>query len=92
MGSCRCLGKYNDTKISCIPNNMEIYISFSLNNLGFIDSLQFLSSSIVNLVNTLKSESIAKLDYTISEFGSTDSVELITRKAVHPHDFMGDFS
>ena len=34
----------NIKRISCIPNNMEKYISFSIGNLRFIDSLQFLNS------------------------------------------------
>ena len=35
-----------DGSISCIPNNMEKYISFSLEQLGFIDSAQFLLASL----------------------------------------------
>ena len=36
--------------VSCIPNNMEKYISFSLGQLRFIDSAQFLLASIDKLV------------------------------------------
>ena len=39
-----------DGKISCIPNNMEKYISFSLDQLRFIDSAQFLLASLDGLV------------------------------------------
>ena len=38
-------------KISCIPNNMEKYISFGLGQLRFIDSAQFLLASLDQLVN-----------------------------------------
>ena len=39
------LGKFN-LKINVIPNGLEKYMSFSINNkLSFIDSFQFLSSS-----------------------------------------------
>ena len=39
------LGKFN-LKINVIPNGLEKYISFIINNkLSFIDSCQFLSSS-----------------------------------------------
>ena len=52
------LGKFN-FKINIIPNGLEKYMSFSINNnLSFIDSLQFLSSSLDSLVknfNGLKS-------------------------------------
>ena len=36
--------------ISCIPNNTEKYISFSLGQLRFIDSAQFLLASLDRLV------------------------------------------
>ena len=35
-----------DEKINCIPNNMEKYMTFSVGQLKFIDSLQFLNSSL----------------------------------------------
>jgi hypothetical protein len=50
------VGKLKDKKISCIPNNMEKYISFSFGNLRFIDSLQFLNASLETLVNNLAKE------------------------------------
>ena len=37
-------------EISCIPNNTEKYISFSLGQLRFIDSAQFLLASLDKLV------------------------------------------
>ena len=37
-------------KISCIPNNTEKYISFSLGQLRFIDSAEFLLASLDRLV------------------------------------------
>ena len=40
------LGKFN-LKINVIPNGLEKYMSFTINNkLSFIDSFQFLSSSL----------------------------------------------
>ena len=43
------LGKFS-LKINIIPNELEKYMSFSINNkLSFIDSFQFLSSSLDNL-------------------------------------------
>ena len=37
-------------EIKCIPTNTEKYISFSLGNLRFIDSVNFLLSSLEKLV------------------------------------------
>ena len=46
------LGKFN-LKINAIPNRSEKYTSFSISNkLSFIESLQFLSSSLDSLVKT----------------------------------------
>ena len=44
------LGKFN-FKINVIPSGLEIYMSF--NKLHFIDSFQFLSSSLDSLVKKL---------------------------------------
>ena len=47
------LGKFN-FKINVIPNGLEKYMSFSINNkLSFIDSSKFLSSSLDSLVKNL---------------------------------------
>lgn len=42
-------------KITCIPNNMQNYTSFSLRGLRFIDSLHFLQASLDSLVKTCPS-------------------------------------
>jgi len=39
-------------EIKCIPNNTEKYISFSLGNVKFIDSINFLQSSLDKLVKS----------------------------------------
>ena len=47
------LGKFN-LKLNVIPNGLEQYMSFRINNkLRFIDSFQFLSSSLDRLVKNL---------------------------------------
>lgn len=43
-----------DKKISVIPNNMERYASFSLGSLRFLDSFQFMPSSLSKLVTNLE--------------------------------------
>ena len=50
-------GKEQPLKINAIPNNMEKYMVFMLgNHLTFIDSFQFMSSSLDKLVNNLPKE------------------------------------
>ena len=47
------LGKFN-LKLNVIPNGLEKYMTFSVNNkLSFVDNFQFLSSSLDSLVKNL---------------------------------------
>lgn len=48
------IGLFEDKNIKVVANNMEKYISFSVGSLKFIDSLQFMNSSLENLVENLK--------------------------------------
>ena len=51
-------GKFN-LEISVIPNGLEKYMSFTINNkLNFIGSFQFLSSSWDNLVKNLDKDDL----------------------------------
>ena len=48
------LGKFN-LKINAIPNGLEKYMSFSINNkLSFIDTFEFLSFSLDTLLEKVK--------------------------------------
>ena len=50
------LGKFN-LKINVIPNGLEKYMNFTINNkLSFIDSFQFLSSSLDSLVKNFSKD------------------------------------
>ncbi len=61
------VGKYKDRRLTCIPTNFEKYISFSLGNLRFIDSLQFLNSSLEKLVENLAQEGGQKFNHLLQE-------------------------
>ena len=44
----------SDVKVSVIPNGLERYMAFTINkNLFFIDSMQFMNSSLDSLVKNL---------------------------------------
>ena len=45
-------------KITCIPNNTEKYISFSLGQLRFIDCAQFMLSSVDKVVNACDKDDV----------------------------------
>ena len=52
------LGKFN-LKINALPNGLEKYMSFSINNkLSFIGSFQFLSSSLDSLIKNLNKDDV----------------------------------
>ena len=56
------LGK-SSLKISVIPNELEKYMSFIINNkLRFINSFQFLSSSLDSLVKNLNKDDFKYLN------------------------------
>lgn len=55
-------------QLKCIPNNMEKYISFSVGELRFIDFLQFLNTSLENLVDNLKKDGDDRFKILSSQF------------------------
>ena len=62
------IGKFKHKRLSCIPNNMESYISFSMGNLRFIDSVQFLNSSLEKLVSNLAADGKENFFHLRSDF------------------------
>ena len=82
-------GEDKQMNINAIPNNMEKYMAFMLgNHLAFIDSFQFMSSSLDKLVSNLPAEA---LKYTSERF-KNEKLSLMTRKGVYPYDYMDSFN
>ena len=81
-------GEKCQMNINAIPNNMEKYMAFMLgNHLTFIDSFQFMSSSLEKLVSNLPKES---LKYTSKKFKG-EKLDLMAQKGVYPYDYMDSF-
>ena len=77
-----------EMNINVIPCNMEKYMAIMLgNNLTFIDSFQFMSSSLDKLVSNLPKES---LKYTSKRFQGM-KLNLMAKKGVYPYDYMDSF-
>ena len=77
-----------DVKISVIPNGLEKHMAFFLNkNLVFIDSMQFMNSSLYKLVKNLSDEDFK---YLVEEF-SSENLELLKQKGDYPHQYMNSF-
>ena len=76
-----------DFKINVISNELEKYMSFSINNkLVFIDSFQFLRSSLDSLVNNFE-----KYDFQyLSQESDGELLDLVKQKGFYPNDYMSD--
>ena len=82
----QAIGK-TDRRLECIPNNMEKYISFSMGSMDFIDSFQFMSSSLENLVANLAKEGSTKFPHLSKHFPE-EKLPLLLRKGVYPYDYV----
>ena len=81
-------GEEKQMNINAIPNNMEKYMAFMLgNHLTFIDSFQFMSLSLDELVRNLPAEA---LKYTNKRF-QKEKLNVMTRKGIYPYDYMDSF-
>ena len=75
-------------KISAIPNGLEKYMAFFLGkNLVFIDSMQFMNSSLDKLVKNLVDEDF---EYLVKEFGFKH-LEILKQKGTYPYEYMNSF-
>ena len=72
-------------RVSCIPNNTEKYISFSLGHLRFIDSAQFLLASLDKLVAANLPEAF---QITAQHEPNRERRELLMRKGVYPYVYI----
>ena len=81
-------GEEKQMNINAIPNNMEKYMAFMLgNHLTFLDSFQFMSSSLDKLVSNLPNDAFM---YTSEEF-QDKKLKLMSQKGVYPYDYMDSF-
>ena len=79
--------KEKEMNINIIPNNMEKYLAIMLGkHLTFIDSFQFMSSSLEKLTGNLSS-----FKYTSEKFKSKSELDLMSQKGVYPYDYMDSF-
>ena len=73
-------------EIKCISANTEKYISFSLGNLRFIDSVNFLLSSLDKLVKgTDEFPIMTKL------MPEENTRQLLLKKGIYPYEYMDSF-
>ncbi|XP_054720676.1 uncharacterized protein LOC129230303 [Uloborus diversus] len=88
------LGAFKDYEYEVIPTNMEKYISFSIAPRGekrgekvklvFLDSFQFLPTSLEKLVSNLTQGDF----HTLARYMPVDKIHLLLRKGVYPYEYM----
>ena len=72
--------------INVIPCNAEKYMAFYIGrHLAFLDSFQFMGTSLARLVDNLPTD---KFIYTKEYFPDEKKFRLMTEKGVYPYDYM----
>ena len=81
------LSKFN-CKISVIPNGLENYMSFTINNnIVFIGSMLFMKSSLDKLAKNLSDDDFKYL----SEVFNGEKLELVKKKGIYPYEYFNSF-
>jgi len=75
--------------ISCIPNNEEKYISFSLDKLRFIDSFQFMADSLESLVENVKKN--GNDDFRLMKEKYGDKCNFMLGKGIYFYEYADSF-
>ena len=88
----KVVGKYGQAlQISCIAQNMEKYITFTLGNLKFVDSLQFLNTSLQSLVSNLsRTGDMNEKFYHLHRHFNDWQGDILRRKGVYPYSYVTD--
>ena len=80
-------GKKHQMNVNVIPNGMEKYTAFTMGQrLVFIDSFQFMSSSLASLTKSLATTDFKHLTHKFGE-----RTELMKRKGVYPYEYTDSF-
>ena len=82
------MSRFSNSKIIVIPNGLEKCMAFTVTkNLLFIDSMQFLNSSLDKLVKNLNDKDFK---YFSEEF-SGEKLKLVKQTGVYPYEYMNSF-
>ena len=77
--------QYASNSINVIHTSSEKFISFQIGNLRFLDSLQFLTTSLDVLVTNLIADGRDKFFHTTRHYPNSD---LVFSNCVYPYEFM----
>ena len=81
---------YPDKDLTIIPNNYEKFMSFKMGKLKFIDSFQFMNSSLEDLVKNLydKDNEDKYINFPSMKQYYKDHIDLLCKKGVYPYEFI----
>jgi hypothetical protein len=83
------LGEINNPKIDAIPNGYERIMSFSIGSLKFIDSLQFMASSLDTLVKNIYEDGDRYKKFNnMKRYYSGEKLDLLCRKGYYPYEWV----
>ena len=82
------LGKVGYGKLTCLANNLQKYISFSCGTLRFIDSAQFLASSLATLVENLAKGGVDNFPNLSYHCDTQAQINMLMRKGIYPYDYI----
>ena len=84
-------------KCKVIPKSTEKFLSFSLDNIKFLDSFQFMSTSLDNLVSNLRNSGLKSFKITTAVFeekyGKIDEkdLDILLNKSTYPYEYIDSF-
>ena len=81
------LHRYKDSRIKVIPKSSEKYLSFSINNAHFKDSICFLNSSLAALVSNLLDKGQEQFHQVLKNVDSS-KLEVCFQKGIYPYSYM----
>ena len=82
-------GEQTQMDINVLSNNMEKYMAFMLGrHLSFLDSFQFISSSLDKLVSNLPNDAFK---FTSQMFKKDKKLKLMKKKGIYPYDYIDGF-
>ena len=84
-------------KCKVIPKSTEKFLSFSIDSLKFLDSFQFMSASLSNLVSNLRNSGLDSFKITIKLFEEKygkiekEDLDILLNKSAYPYEYIDCF-
>lgn len=80
--------KLNNPKFDVIPNSYEKFMSFNIGSLKFIDSFQFMASSLEKLVVNLFDENDKYVNFNNMKQYYNNEIDLLCQKGFYPYEWV----